>query len=469
MSSVDESLHGFPDVFCELYDGIDTQRFRESIESWLADTDLLSVTTAVAGDVEYARTVPERIRMRVNNSGDPEKHRFACLRGLDRAFAQVNPALRASRPVPEGLQALALHVAATQRLDSGKNGGALLPRLVARVHQPALPEHPRDLFASVIRVPPAAWEACSYQVLGEAAALHRHEIIAGLSVACVPFIADPDELAFDVEQREAGRFYRIAPRGLAVTRGRISAALEALDSGGAMIGLVPELTLSAEILADWQEALRSTGRGASRLHWLLVGSGDLNGERPPRNTAVLLNARSGDVIASQDKLHRFSLSAEEIERWRLTELLGGEPVDEDLTPGQQLAVLDAGGVRVAVMVCEDLGRVVDLAGHVRDFGVSHLLVPVFGRPTRDRRWERAAANVHAQATGSTIVVANSLVMASILDGAAVPDADAETDADAGGTGLVVWPGAGDALVLRAPSPESAACFRLLADGTAAPS
>src|ERR1700732_332563 len=99
MSSVDESLHGFPDVFCELYDGIDIQRFRESIESWLADTDLLSVTTAVAGDVEHARTVPERIRMRVNNSSDPEKHRFACLRGLDRALAHVNPALRASRGV----------------------------------------------------------------------------------------------------------------------------------------------------------------------------------------------------------------------------------------------------------------------------------------------------------------------------------------------------------------------------------
>jgi hypothetical protein len=46
--------------------------------------------------------------------------------------------------------------------------------------------------------------------------------------------------------------------------------------------------------------------------------------------------------------------------------------------------------------------------------VSLLLVPVFARPTKDRRWERARAEVYSDAIGSSVVVANSLVIAEIL-------------------------------------------------------
>src|SRR3712207_8109508 len=47
-------------------------------------------------------------------------------------------------------------------------------------------------------------------------------------------------------------------------------------------------------------------------------------------------------------------------------------------------------------------------------GVSLLLVPVFARPTKDRRWERARAEVYSDAVGSSVVVANSLVIAELL-------------------------------------------------------
>lgn len=456
MSSVDETLHGFPDLFCELYDAIDIQYFKTNVESLLTDADLLSLTTAIAFDVEQARAVPGHIRMRVNNSSDPERQRFACLRGLDRAFAHVNPALRAAGTLPAGLERLALTVAANQRLDSGAQGGALLPRLISPARHSALPEHPRELFRSVIRVPDSAWRACSHHVMGEAALLHRHEILAGIPVACLPFIEDPGELHFNTETRPAGRFYRIGPTGDPATRARTAAAVAELDRSNTMIALVPELTLSPEILADWQTALRDPRRRPGRLHWILVGTGSLDGEHPPRNTAVLLNARSGEIISMQDKLYGFTLSGEELTRWKLTGRLGKEPIAEDLRPGEQLIILDAGGIRVATLVCEDLGRVVDLAGHIRDFGVSHLLVPVFARPSQDRRWERAAADVHARATGSTIVVANSLVMASILG----------ADAKSGGTGLVVWPGDEGALLLSSPRAHVPACFSLLPDGSA---
>ena len=456
MSSVDESLHEIADLFCELYDALDSASFRDHIEEWLSDTELWSVTAAVASDVENGRRGAEAIRMRINSATNVERQRFACLRGLDRAFANVNPAMQGPDSVPGGLTRLALHVAANQRLDSGANGGALLPRLVNPAVIAVLPNHPRELFASVVRVSHESLQACSHVVLGEAAAFHRHEIIGGVRVGCVPFIADPDELQFETEIREAGRFYRIEARDLKVTRERIATVIESLDASDAMIGLVPELMLTPDLLATWQKELADRQRGESRLHWLLVGSGALTSERPPKNTAVLLNARTGEVIAEQDKLYPFNLSTEDLELWNLTNRLGDEQVDEDLKPGERLFILEASGMRVAIMVCEDLGKVVDLAGFVRDFGVSHVLVPVFARPNQDHRWERAAADVHAQNTGSTIVVANSLVMASILGEQASGD----------GTGMVVWPGASDALVLKAETPDVAACFQLGPDGTA---
>jgi hypothetical protein len=65
-------------------------------------------------------------------------------------------------------------------------------------------------------------------------------------------------------------------------------------------------------------------------------------------------------------------------------------------------------------VCEDLARLHTFVPALHGHGVSLVLVPVFARPTKDRRWERARAEVYCDAIGSTVVVANSLVIAEIL-------------------------------------------------------
>lgn len=453
MSSVDQTLHELPDYFCELYDAIDVATLRANVDLWQADASLHSLSATVASGIETGRDNVSRLRMRLDNCDDQlEAIRFAILRGMDRAFAHVNTHLAGS-DTPPALARLAAHVAARQRLDSGLLGGALLPRLVERGQHGHLPDHPREGFTSVIRVPPQSWNAAEHGTLGEAALFHRHELERGVMLGCVPFVEDPDELSFSVEGRGGARFYRIRPRDLDVTRERVVSVVAGLDAAEVEIALVPELTLTPRLLKCWQSALRAGDRKRSRLHWLLVGSGALDGGRRPRNTAVLLNGRTGEVVAQQDKLYPFNLSGDDLRRWGLTDRLGDQPIDEDLQPGERLCILEAGAMRVAILVCEDLGRVVDLATCVRDFGVSHLLVPVFARPTKDRRWERAAADVHSRATGSVTVVSNSLVMQSIL-------------ASGEGTALVVWPGAQDALVGRSPQPAAPACFVLLPDGTA---
>jgi hypothetical protein len=61
-------------------------------------------------------------------------------------------------------------------------------------------------------------------------------------------------------------------------------------------------------------------------------------------------------------------------------------------------------------VCEDLGRVTDLSKTLRLHGTSHLLAPVFAKPTLEHYWEHSAAKVYAGATGTTVFVVDSLVV-----------------------------------------------------------
>jgi predicted amidohydrolase len=449
-------LHSFPDLFCSFYDALDDDLARANAEAWFGDEGLRSFAASVASDVEGGRPAGS-VRMRVENHPDPEGARYAALVGMDRALRHVNTAvsLSSERP-PLPLQALATFVAAHGRLDSRAAGGALLPRLVARGRHEGNVSHKRELFANILRVPQASWERATVTWVGEAAALHRHDLSGGLLLGCVPVIADPREMSFRVRETGGRRYYRISAADQPVTAKRIPRILAELDAAEVLVGLAPELTLTPELLGAWQRAMRSPDRGPSRLRLLIPGSGVLTAsEGRASNTAVLLDGRSGAVIARQRKLFAFDFTETELERWKLQRRLGSEPLAEDLAHGRTLEVIDAGGVRIAVLICEDLARLLDIGPLIRDFGVSHVLAPVFSRPIQARRWENTAADIHARETGTTVVVSNSLVMSSILS----------TD---GASAMVLAPGSRDALLGTSTGPADVVSFRLLSDGTAEP-
>ncbi len=102
-------------------------------------------------------------------------------------------------------------------------------------------------------------------------------------------------------------------------------------------------------------------------------------------------------------------------------------------------------------MCEDLARLHAFAPALHAHGVSLLLVPVFARPTKDRRWERARAEVYSDAIGSCVVVANSLVIAEIL----------QTPTPVG-TAIAVAPG--HAAVGHSSEPDDIVVFELNGDG-----
>jgi predicted amidohydrolase len=357
-----------------------------------------------AAAVETAALTGDSLRIR---------HPFAGLLGLDAALAHVNPLL--AGPAPPALTEYALRYAESGRLDSGAGTGALLPRFARPGRRGQLPDDLADAFGAVVRVRGTEWDACDHVTLPAHARLTRPDRDGGLRVATTPMIREPEELKWEGEERGGLRFYRIHPKDSDATRERVERVIAGWDDHDVAIGLAPELCLSPALLESWQVALRTRARAAtSRLRVVVAGSGNVDQTAPPVNAAVLLDARTGEPLVKQRKVHPFNFSQADLELWGLAGRLNA-PIDEDLTRGERVCVVEAGGVRLAILVCEDLARLHAFSAQLHGHGVSLILVPVFARPTKDRRWERSRAEVYCDAIGSTVVVANSLVIASILE------------------------------------------------------
>ena len=428
------------DLFCELFDRLDPSQFRAEGEAWMADPEVADAASAA-----------ERAALEGTPVAAPDEGRetFAALLGLDAAMAHANPLL--GGPPPPALTEYALRYAESGRLDSGAPPGALLPRFARPGRRGQLPDDLADAFGSVVRVSGTAWDACDHAALPASSRLTRPERSAGLRIATAPMIREPDEMEWEMEERAGMRFYRIHPANREPTRARVEKVIAAWDEQGVAIGVVPELCLSRALLERWQAALRERdGAGASRLRLVVAGSGNLDGSSPPVNEAVLLDARTGEVLVRQRKVHPFNFSEEDLELWGLTDRLTA-PIDEDLSRGERVCIAEAGAVRIAILVCEDLARLHAFSAAFHAHGVSLILVPVFARPTKDRRWERARAEVYSDAAGSNVIVANSLVMAEIL-GSPSPV----------GTALAVAPG--EAAVGHASEPEDVVVFTLDGEG-----
>lgn len=426
----------YADRFCRLFDGLDAAEFHRSGAAWMADPDV----AAFARAVERAVLEGEALE-----SPAPGRQTFAALLGLDAALAHANPAL--GGVAPPALTEYALRYAESGRFDSGTVSGALLPRFARPGRSGQLPDYLADAFGSVVRVSDEDWGACDHAALPARSRLTRLDREAGLRVATTPMVREPSELHWEVEERSGMRFYRIHPADHESIGERIERVIAAWDAEGATIGLAPELCLSGELLERWQAALRTRRRAeSSRLRLVVAGSGNPEGESPPVNEAVMLDAHTGEVLVRQRKIHPFNFSEQDLELWGLADRLPA-PIDEDLARGERVCVVEAGGARLAILVCEDLARLHAFAAALHAHGVSLLLVPVFARPTKDRRWERARAEVYTDAIGSSVVVANSLVIAEILRQPAPV-----------GTAIAIAPG--QAAVGHASEPDDVVVFEL---------
>jgi hypothetical protein len=213
VSSVSQPLQTFPDVFIRLYDELDDLVAREHGEQWIEDHLLRSLAVRCAEDIVAQRTTPQRAALDVVGSSDAARL-YARLRGIDLALRHVNPALRGVERTPAGLLRVEQQLALRGRLDSGEHGhgGALLPRVVPPPEVESAPiDDKRDLFTYVQRVPQSSWEQAELVTIGASRRMNRFELVGGIDIACVPVIADPDELVFVTRDTAHRRYTTSAP------------------------------------------------------------------------------------------------------------------------------------------------------------------------------------------------------------------------------------------------------------------
>jgi predicted amidohydrolase len=397
------------DHFCRLYDEVDVQQLLDHAEAWRADPATERTARWLRDEVLAGRYDARRTAGAIAAALDPGRQRIAHLRGLDLAFQEASPTLGA-RP-PRALTAMVQRYTLLGRFNTEAVAGGLVPRFAAPGRRGQLPDALADLFGAVQRVSPACWESVDHIVFPMRSRFTAPERTAGALVGCAPMIADPDEMNWEAEERDGLRFYRIAVKATPAVRARIESLVESFDSDGVQIAVLPELVASRELLAAWQDLLRRRAIPPhSRLRWVLIGTGDIEprGSRPV-NAGAVLDARTGELLLQQRKQHPFNIKPGELRDWALP-LPTDHQLDEDLRRGHRLVVAETGLGRLGILVCEDLARVAGLGATIRELGMSHALAPVFSKPTLEHYWEHSRAKVHADETGTSVIVSNSLVV-----------------------------------------------------------
>src|SRR5690606_26030242 len=229
-----------------------------------------------------------------------------------------------------------------------------------------------------------------------------------IAVGCAPVLETYDDVDIAFEERHGLTVYRLRPMDSSGLRSRIKAIVRRLDESGAQLAVMPEASLSDGLLEHWKEVAFDTAardRDRRPLRFLLLGSGPLGGGDPPPNRAVLLDRWTGQEILVQDKLSVFTLTAGQMRLWRLPDAPSAGTAVEYMRPGARIGVLDSSLGRLAVLICEDLGRTAGWeragwGGEGEAGGASHLLAPFFSKPTWEHGWEARGAEREVRGRGS---------------------------------------------------------------------
>lgn len=394
------------DLFSQLYDELDERLFArdEEAEMWLDDDSVREIAAEVEHEVVTSGRLSGETVERFLDVVEVDRNRFAILLGLDQAFLQAD--LIAGSYDEAWLVELTLRYLETGRYSTDGVRGAVLPKLVVPGQEHLLPESLREAFVAVIRVPPESPVPVEHIVLDDW--LSRTVREAGLFVAALPaFDASADLLVKRMDVEPAAYRIRLVDTGDELDR--VRAFVDALDQTEGILALLPEIALTPTLLSAWQQVCAAYPPPiGARLTWIVVGSGPEHNDsdRRPHNRAVVIERATGRIVWFQDKQYRFPLTDELIRRWNLQKL-GKGPVEEWITVGGELRVVETPGLRTTVLICEDMTQLDTVGTACRDWGVSLALCPIFSQAMRKFRWERNHAAWLHQAVGVQTVVCNS--------------------------------------------------------------
>jgi predicted amidohydrolase len=394
------------DAFVAIFDKLPGRLFLgDEVDKLIAADEVINLANAVEQKVLLdGQVAPELCDL----PDDQTRNRvgFARLIALDRILRRAHP--HAGAPAHRCVIEIAARYVQHGRFNSREEDGLLLPRLMeygAPRHRPV-----KDEFFGVLRVRPDQMINAEFKRI-EWSGGRTHTCYDDVRVACLPFLDKIEDVKLKRVVKYGEARYRLGPSDDPRLETRIDDAIRALDSSGASIGLLPEGALSKSLLPLWQQKLAATAATGSGLSLIVAGTGPTTDDDPPYNRAVVLD-RDGRLLWEQDKLCDFTLARKTIDDWHLHNELGSgdHELFEDVTRGEKLLVAETELGRLAILICEDLGRCETSGVEPRDFGVSHILVPVFDCPLNPQRWHTFAAQRFLNWIGTRVVVSCSRVV-----------------------------------------------------------
>lgn len=363
--------------------------------------------------------------------GTPEDAQLlAVLLGLHQALLAADP----ERDIPnkQGMAAHAARWDLYRRLNTDPADGILIfSRAIAgRPDVRNAPNRLADLFPGLLRVDAA--DLAHTELIATTAATDLrvrsqkpsdpYELhgAAPVIIGQIPMLACPEDVIWQRVSSPDGLpqdGYTVAPVSANLI-GRIDPALAALATAEVHLGLIPESALDDTVLQGWQRVLGDHSQPTGSLQWLLAGTGPVTtvgvdvqpGTTKLPNRAVVLTS-DGDVVFTQDKRAGFTMSPEQIRRYRLEPVLGAnDTLAEHIRKGSLLTIIDASAGRFAIAICEDHGRLIEIGGLCAKMGVTHLLVPVIAPAMWSGGWQCTGARQLASELGVSTAVGNSLAV-----------------------------------------------------------
>jgi hypothetical protein len=385
---------------------------RLDMSDWRGEDPTAATTHLLARTIMKSGVITER--QFVDAMSHPYQA-FSLLRAIDLAFATVDPYDHVHDRGWFGRYRQNLMTLKRYNADAGD--GYVLPRRCFPTRPQPVPDHVSEYFQSLMLVERVPDHLHFAAIESDLDFKNRIRSEATIEVGCVPFLDHFGELEIRRVER-ADAWYSIQAKDDDDWAGhwheRCTEALANLDQSGVHIGMLPELALTDEILRSWKRILQDTPRPrTSRLEWVLVGTGPLTADpafdQQP-NRAVLLHRRTGKTIMWQDKCEPFTLTDAQVDAWQLTAQLSDGPLAEWMRDSKERYVLDTRMGRIAILVCEDLSRMLPVGAELALLGPTHLFIPIFAPPIIRHRWQEQSALQFANTVGSVSVVANSQVV-----------------------------------------------------------
>ncbi|MBK1840894.1 hypothetical protein JHL17_26165 [Azospirillum sp. YIM B02556] len=434
-----------------------------------------------AGAGRLAEEAADRLRRSVRTleewAGSDLGRSLAAAQAVDAWFAPLTSRydVRADDPLAPELPAERLpaeRLEARRRLNRDgcfnadpKDGQLILrPGLLARamnIRETAPPgaDHdafdPVDLFANLLVVPPTLTIGAEREGDQERRIAVEYRRIVAVSdqdpsdpawtpvIGVVPLAEAEDDLAIRQFRRDGEDWYDPAPRDFSR---RAADAIAGLAQQGANFVLFPEVSVQADTLAAIREAMRAQAVDGP-IRYALVGVKEeaQEGGRP-RNRALLLDRR-GAVIAGQTKLHCWDLDSDQCRSYDLRDRNGRllDCAREDIETGDRFTLFELPDLgRLAVAICEDLGRTQPSAWIASGMMVDWLVTPVMDSGLTAERWQAKEGAESSRAGYCRVIVANSMALSHRFNRYCRTNGEEDSVIEACGVALMFQPRASEA-------------------------